>query len=343
MGYTVVVVDDDSVVLKAVRGILSENDMTAVTLNSGRALFEFMKVQTPDIILLDVVMPEMDGLETLRHLRVLEEELGKEKTPVIFLTADEKISVEAKALELGAMDFIKKPFVPSVLLLRIRHCVELVSLQRHLEQKVHKKTKDYKRLSLQIVRTLAETIDAKDAYTNGHSGRVADYSKEIAKRYGYSDDAQEQIYVMGLLHDVGKIGIPDAIINKEGRLTDEEYAIIKTHPVVGSKILSAIKDMPQLAIGARYHHERYDGTGYPDRLMGKDIPEAGRIIAVADAYDAMSSNRSYRNSLSQEKVRAEIEKGKGSQFDPVFADIMLQMIDEDTEYKMREVPGEEKR
>lgn len=343
MGYTVVVVDDDSVVLKAVRGILSENDMTAVTLNSGRALFEFMKVQTPDIILLDVVMPEMDGLETLRHLRVLEEELGKEKTPVIFLTADEKISVEAKALELGAMDFIKKPFIPSVLLLRIRHCVELVSLQRHLEQKVHKKTKDYKRLSLQIVRTLAETIDAKDAYTNGHSGRVADYSKEIAKRYGYSDDAQEQIYVMGLLHDVGKIGIPDAIINKEGRLTDEEYAIIKTHPVVGSKILSAIKDMPQLAIGARYHHERYDGTGYPDRLMGKDIPEAGRIIAVADAYDAMSSNRSYRNSLSQEKVRAEIEKGKGSQFDPVFADIMLQMIDEDTEYKMREVPGEEKR
>ena len=337
MGYKVVVVDDDSVVLRAVRGILSEHGMSAVTLNSANALFEYMKVQTPDIILLDVVMPEMDGLEALRKLRFLEDELGKERTPVIFLTADEKNSAEAKALELGAMDFIKKPFVPSVLLLRIRHCVELVNLQRHLEQKVQRKARDYKRLSLQIVRTLAETIDAKDTYTNGHSGRVADYSKEIARRFGYSEENQDNIYVMGLLHDVGKIGVPDAIINKEGRLSDDEYAIIKTHPVVGAKILSAVKDMPMLAIGARYHHERYDGKGYPDKLAGKDIPEPARIIAVADAYDAMTSNRSYRKSLSQQEVRAEIEKGKGTQFDPEFADIMLQMIDEDKEYQMREL------
>lgn len=168
------------------------------------------------------------------------------------------------------------------------------------------------------------------------SYRVAEYAKEIAKRAGFNEDMQERIYITGLLHDVGKIGIPDAIINKEGRLDDDEYTIIKMHPEKGSKILRNIKEMPELTIGARWHHERYDGKGYPEGLKGDSIPEEARIIAVADSYDAMSSNRSYRRSLPKEKVRAEIEKGKGSQFDPVYADIMLQMIDEDIGYAMRE-------
>ncbi len=336
MAYKVAIVDDDSVILRAVRGILSENDMVAIPLNSGKALIEFMKTQTPDIILLDILMPEMDGLETLSRLRVLEKELGKDETPVVFLTADDNAEMETKGLELGAMDFLKKPFAPRVLTLRIQHSIELVRLQRNLESEVIKKTRENQRLSFQIVRTLAETIDAKDTYTNGHSGRVADYSKEIARRFGYSDKAQDQIYIMGLLHDVGKIGVPDAIINKGGKLTEEEYEIIKTHPVKGAKILAAVKDMPQLVTGAKYHHERYDGTGYPDGLVGTDIPEEARIIAVADAYDAMTSKRSYRDYLSQEVVKEEIKGGKGTQFDPVFADIMLEMINEDKEYNMRE-------
>ena len=341
MAYKVAVVDDDSVILRVIRGILSENELVAIPLNSGKALIEFMKVQTPDLILLDIIMPEMDGLETIGKLRALEKELGKEPTPVIFLTADYDEEMEQKGLELGAMDFLRKPFSPKVMMLRVKHTLELLSLQKNLEALVIKKTRENERLSLQIVRTLAETIDAKDTYTNGHSGRVADYSKEIARRFGYDEKAQDQIYMMGLLHDVGKIGVPDAIINKEGRLNDEEYAIIKTHPVTGARILSAVKDMPQLVTGARYHHERYDGRGYPDGLSGKEIPEEARIIAVADAYDAMSSKRSYRNSLSQEIVRGEIEKGMGSQFDPDFAKIMLDMIDEDKEYTMREVPRKE--
>ena len=142
---------------------------------------------------------------------------------------------------------------------------------------------------------------------------------------------------MGLLHDVGKIGIPDAVINKPEKLSDDEYAKIKTHPVVGARILKTIREMPKLVTGARWHHERYDGKGYPDGLKGTDIPEEARIIAVADAYDAMTSNRSYRGSMPQDQVRAQIAGGRGVQFDPVFADIMLQMIDEDTEYKMREI------
>ena len=138
------------------------------------------------------------------------------------------------------------------------------------------------------------------------------------------------------MHDIGKIGIPNEIINKTGKLTDEEYEIIKTHPSIGGDILSNISEIPNIAIGARWHHERYDGKGYPDGLKGKNIPELARIIGVADAYDAMTSKRSYRDVLSQEIVRLEIKKGKGTQFDPVFAEIMLEMIDEDKNYDMHE-------
>ncbi len=143
--------------------------------------------------------------------------------------------------------------------------------------------------------------------------------------------------MMGLLHDVGKIGISDAIINKPGRLTDEEFAAIKTHPAVGAEILKKITDLPELVIGANWHHERYDGRGYPDGIAGESIPEMARIIAVADTYDAMTSNRSYRGYLPQDHVRSEIERCRGTQLDPQFADIMLQMMEEDTDYRMREI------
>jgi putative two-component system response regulator len=336
MSYRVAVVDDDVSMIMVVRNVLTKNDMKVVPMKSGRDLLTFMETQTPDIILLDVMMPDMDGLETYTALRELEKRLGKSETPVIFLTAEDNRDIETKGLELGAMDFIKKPFVPNVLILRVTHCIELVKLKNELETEVLKKTQENNRLFLGIVKSLAAAIDAKDTYTNGHSVRVAEYAKEIAKRAGFNEDMQERIYITGLLHDVGKIGIPDAIINKEGRLDDDEYTIIKMHPEKGSKILRNIKEMPELTIGARWHHERYDGKGYPEGLKGDSIPEEARIIAVADSYDAMSSNRSYRRSLPQEKVRAEIEKGKGSQFDPVYADIMLQMIDEDIGYAMRE-------
>ena len=159
----------------------------------------------------------------------------------------------------------------------------------------------------------------------------------IAERAGYNEKKANDIYMMGLLHDVGKIGIPDEVINKPGKLSQEEYEIIKTHPVVGAKILENITEMPKLAIGAKYHHERFGGGGYPEGLMGEKIPEEARIIALADAYDAMSSRRSYRDILPQEVIREQIVSEKGKQFDPVFAEIMLDMIDEDPEYKMKEM------
>ncbi|MBR1496785.1 MAG: HD domain-containing protein [Oscillospiraceae bacterium] len=212
----------------------------------------------------------------------------------------------------------------------------LLRLEKNLENEVEIKTRENESLSLHVVQTLAAAIDAKDNYTHGHSGRVAAYTREIARRAGYSERAQNEIFMMGLLHDVGKIGVPDAIINKHGRLGDDEFSQIKKHPEMGGRILDAIREMPKLSTGARWHHERYDGSGYPDGLAGTDIPEEARIIAVADAYDAMTSNRSYRGSMEQGRVRAQIEMGKGAQFDPRFADIMLQMIDEDRDFLMRE-------
>lgn len=335
MADWVVVVDDDIMNLKIAGRILSTNNMRVTALKSGQALLDYIKEnETPDLILLDINMPGMDGFETLKKLR--EQEAGQEEIPVIFLTANDDEDSETRGLSLGAMDFIKKPFVPEVLMLRVRHIIDLIRLQRNLSQEVEKKTEENEKLFMHVVHSLADAIDAKDTYTNGHSGRVAKYSKEIARRYGYSEKAQSDIYMMGLLHDVGKIGVPDAVINKPAKLTDEEFAMIKNHPAMGSRILKNIKEMPALATGARWHHEKYGGGGYPDGLSGNDIPEEARIIAVADAYDAMSSRRSYRDVLPQEVVRGEIEKGKGTQFDPKFADIMLSMIDEDTEYTMKE-------
>ena len=239
------------------------------------------------------------------------------------------------------MDYIQKPFSAEVLLRRISRILELYHYQKSLQREVEKKTEElleknrkYVNLSTQVMTTLASVIDAKDTYTNGHSLRVAQYSLELARRMGKNSQELSEIYYTALLHDIGKVGVPDEIINKQGRLTDEEYQCMKKHPEIGATILENISEMPSISVGAHWHHERYDGSGYPDGLKGEQIPEIARIISVADAYDAMTSNRSYRKLLSQDKVRSEIECGKGIQFDPKIADHMLEMINEDRDYKL---------
>ena len=209
-----------------------------------------------------------------------------------------------------------------------------------LEQETNEKVEDMNR---KIIQALARTIDAKDRYTNGHSLRVAEYSKEIARRMGKSAKEQDTIYYAGLLHDVGKIRIPVEVINNPGKLSNEEFEQIKIHPVTSYHILKDIFDDPNIKNGAKFHHERYDGTGYPNGLKGENIPEVARIIGVADSYDAMASNRSYRKYLPQSVIRNEIKTGKGTQFDPAIADIMLDMIDEDEGYRLREVKSLQKK
>ncbi|MCR4697065.1 MAG: response regulator [Lachnospiraceae bacterium] len=338
--YKVVVVDDDIINLKLAGSILSSKGIHTTAIKSGQALLNYVDNEVPDLILLDVKMPDLDGYETLKFLR--QKDGNASTTPVIFLTADESEEAESRGLSLGAMDFIKKPFTPEVLALRVKSSLELIRLQKNLSIEVERKTEENRNLFIHVVQSIADAIDAKDAYTNGHSSRVAEYSKEIAKRAGFSNEMQSNIYIAALLHDAGKIGIRDSVINKPGKLTDEEFEEIKSHPTKGAKILENISEMPMLAVGAKCHHERYDGTGYPQGLRGEKIPQVARIIAVADAYDAMSSYRSYRNVLPQSEIVSEIKEGIGTQFDPRFAEIMLNMIEEDIDYKMKESYDESK-
>lgn len=336
----ILVVDDDAMNLRIAERILMRN-YTVSCVDSGVKALSFLQNRLPNLILLDLHMPDMDGFVVMNQLR--EDEKYRD-IPVIFLTADNDRDTEIRCFKEGALDFITKPFVAEIMIQRVHRILEHDRLQKNLQQEVEKQTfkaeerrRKVERMSLQIMRTLARTIESKDKYTNGHSTRVAEYAREIARRIGKTMKEQEDIFYMGLLHDIGKIGIPDEIINKTSRLTDEEYEIIKQHLVIGSDILKNISELPDIGIGARWHHERYDGNGYPDKLKGEEIPEVARMIGVADAYDAMTSKRSYRDVLPQEVVRSEIEKGKGSQFDPYLANVMLTMIEEDKEYRMREV------
>ena len=193
-----------------------------------------------------------------------------------------------------------------------------------------------KQIPAGFVWTLVGAIDAKDPYTAGHSERVADISVMIAKKLGKSPEEVQNVYFAALLHDVGKISIPDGILNKSGKLSDEEYEIIKTHPAKGAEILDTIYDLPDVSSVALSHHERFDGSGYPYGISGSTIPETASIVQIADAYDAMTSKRCYRDILSQDKVRTEIEKGSGKQFHPYFSEVMLNIISEDKDYNLHE-------
>ncbi len=335
----ILVVDDTDMYLQLIEKLLADK-YNVITAKSAKDASKVLEQQHIDLILLDVHMPEISGLEFLDSIK---QDPEYSDLPVILLTSDEDEETENTGFKEGAMDFIRKPFNGSIALQRISRVLELAYLQKYLTDEVELQTKKaedrrirVEKMTTQVVAALAGAIDAKDRYTNGHSARVARYSIMIGKRLGYDDELLKQLEYAALLHDVGKIGIPDEIIRKTSGLTDEEYEIVKSHPVIGAGILNKITEIPNIELGAKWHHERYDGSGYPDGLVGEEIPEVARIICVADTYDAMASKRSYRDILPQEVVKGEIEKGKNSQFDPVIADIMVDIINDDVNYELKE-------
>lgn len=202
-------------------------------------------------------------------------------------------------------------------------------------RKLEQKELTYKAIVNQSLETFAHAIDAKDRDTNGHSIRVAEYSREIARRMGMKEEEQEQIYYMGMLHDIGKIGIPDSILKKPGSLTEEEMNIIRSHPSIGGKILEDFTAIQGISDGARYHHERYDGKGYNKGLKGEEIPLFARIICVADCYDTMSSKRVYKEHQDEEYILNEFEQCSGKQFDPGIVPYMVDMIKDKTVQKIQ--------
>ena len=207
-------------------------------------------------------------------------------------------------------------------------CGAVMLYSRIKLNRMRRKQQEYKDIIDHAMLCFAKTIDAKDRYTNGHSVRVARYSRELARRMGMDEYMQDRIYYVALLHDIGKIGIPDSILNKPERLTDDEEEIMKKHPSIGGEILKDFDALADIADGAKYHHERYDGKGYCNGLSGDDIPQVARIICVADTYDAMASDRCYRKALPAEVIESELKKGTGTQFDPEVVSHMMNMIEE---------------
>ncbi len=328
----ILIVDDDKTNLTLAKQELSKYyQVTPVT--SGFQALQFLEKKSTDLILLDISMPEMDGRETMRRIRERKEWA---KIPIIFLTADSKPETESQCLSDGANDFISKPFVPQVMQSRVSRILELTELRNDLEERLMEKTKEVELVTLNAIMAIAHTIEAKDLYTSGHSNRVAKCSVAIAERLGWNEEAIKNLRYSALLHDIGKIAVPDVILNKPMALTNEEFDVLKKHPVIGGDILKGITTIPDVQLGALYHHERFDGTGYPSGKKGDEIPIEARIIAIADTYDAMTSNRAYRQALPYNVVISELENGRGTQFDPVLVELFLQMLKEDESLIVRE-------
>lgn len=332
----ILLVDDSVLNLKVAAGILRDSYKVSVV-KSGEQALQFLKIQIPDLILLDINMPEMDGFETISHIK---KDPQTSEIPVIFLTASHDSANEVKGFELGAVDFITKPFTPESMLLRINTQLELSSYRKELEKKIEEKTKHILVLEDSIIRCFCEMIECHDNETGGHVMRTVKYVKilatELAKTDKYrniiTDDYIHLLTRSAPLHDIGKIGIRDNILLKPSRLDNNEYAKIKEHTVIGAKMLETIIEDSEyndyLNMGkdmALSHHERYDGKGYPQGLSGENIPLCGRIMAVADVYDALVSKRIYRDETSHITACATIAEGRGTQFDPDIVDVFLKV------------------
>ena len=332
----ILVVDDTPTNLSFVESVLKDKYKLALAKSGERAIKYLEKTQV-DLILLDIMMEGMDGFETFEYIRKLP---MNQNTPVVFLTADINVENEIKGLNMGAVDFIRKPFVPEVMLNRIARVLQLEELMMDLEKKVEEKTKQIEQISFETIATIASMIEAKDSYTKGHSIRVSEYSARLAKKLGWGEEKIQNLKYIALLHDIGKVGIPDSVLNKPGKLTEIEYGIIKSHTTIGGDILREIETIPDVSLGAKYHHERYDGKGYPEGLKGDEIPEVAKIICICDAYDAMSSRRVYREKLPVEVILKQFEEGKGTQFDANYTDVFLELIKED-ELSVQEDTGKQ--
>lgn len=285
----------------------------------------------PDVIVIDERIPGEQAFSALRHIKfhgLLSD------VPVFFFMNSGHTAQQLMCLTEGAMDFILRPYVPAVAAQKMVRAIKQAKILHEVEAQAIDILKQYrmemqenKIIGEELVYSLVRAIDAKDEYTNGHSIRVASYGKQIALFSGKTMEYANRVYMMGLLHDVGKIGIPDNVLLKTTELTDEEYDIIKQHPVIGHGILSDIPHMPDINYGARWHHERYDGLGYPDGLKGAEIPEEARILSVADSYDAMTSIRTYRKSKGSKYAISELNKNLGTQFDPYFGRKMIELVE----------------
>lgn len=319
--HTILAVDDEQNNLSLIKRTL-RNDYNLIVASSGAEALEVVKQHGSEISLIvsDQKMPEMEGTEFFKQISENYPNIIK-----ILLTGHSNIDILIDAInECHLFQYILKPFEPEQLCMIVESGIKKFELSQTKTQIV----KDLSELFYKTIKSIAYALDAKDEYTHGHSLRVTLYSLALAKKMNLSEETLEEIETTGLLHDIGKIAIPDKILLKPGKLTDEEFAVIKKHPEMGKKLVDSIEKLNIVSSWLKSHHERYDGKGYPDGLAGEAIPISSRIIAIADTYDAMTSTRSYRKALSHEEAIEEIKRCSGSQFDPNLTELFISISDE---------------
>ncbi len=312
----ILLVEDSAHMRSLIIRLLEVKGYTVDVAVDGQDGLEKAKELHPDIIITDVMMPIMDGYQMTRAIR---EDKHLKQTPIIMLTAKTEVEARIDGLESGADDYLTKPFNLKELIARIK---SLIKNHETIKEYQNSITKNYEATT----NVLISTIDAKDHYTYGHSERVAQLMEIFAKRLDYPKEEVDKIKIISFLHDIGKIGTPENILNKEGPLTKDEFEEMKLHPVRGYKILQPIDFLKGYLENVYYHHERFDGSGYPEGLAGSSIPVESRMLSIVDSYDAMSTNRPYRNSLSKPIIIAELEENAGTQFDPTLVKIFLDII-----------------
>ena len=325
--YKVLIVDDVDENLKLVATILNKVGYVTKTAKDGLTALRLVKESRYDLILLDIMMPIMGGLETCRYLKVEPESAS---IPVIFLTASDDREALSKAYGVGGVDYIKKPFFKEELLARVNLHLKLKDYEKNLEQRVAQKTKDISDTQIQLMYALGSIAEGHSKETQLHVQRVAEFTYKLAILYGMDKKEATMVKNASSLHDIGKIGVPNDILHKESSLSNKEFKEIKKHAALGAQMLSNSK-LPLLktaSIVSMQHHEKYDGTGYPNGLKGEDIHIYGRIVAIADVFDALSFKRSYKDSWTQDEVLKYIQKMSGKQFDPLLVDIFFKNIDQ---------------
>lgn len=324
--YKIMAVDDDSGILDSLNVVLKRNGYSLTTFTNPLDAIEELKNNHYDLLLLDFIMSPLHGDQVVAELRKFDKDLY-----ILLLTGHKDLAPPLDTIkQLDIQGYCEKSDNFDQLLLLIESGLKAIEQRQTITDingELENANKKLQKAYLDIVQTIRATVEAKDSYTRGHSDRVSAYSVLLGKYLNLSEQELEIIKIGGLFHDVGKIGIPDTILLKNGKLTDEEYTEIKKHPIIGSNIIGDSEMFTNIIPFVKYHHERFDGRGYPEGLSGDSIPYMARIAAIADSFDAMSSRRVYRDSLPKDVVREEIAKNAGTQFDPDIAQVFLDLLD----------------
>jgi len=322
---TILLVDDEATIRRLLRQKLSGEGYQCQEAGDAEQALGKLRKNAFGLIILDNKMPGKSGIELLPELRI-----ANPDTAVIMATATTDIGVAIECMKRGAYDYITKPFNLEEVAFSVERALEKRQLilenniyRHHLEEKVTEQTKKIRAMSLSAITALVNALEAKDKYTSGHSLRVAAIAVVIAREMGLALETIDEMQLAGLMHDIGKIGVGEVTLNKPSSLDEEELRHLQRHPEVGQHILAPIAGDEEILRIVRSHHERFDGTGYPDGLKGDQIPLGARIIAISDAYEVMTSGRYYQTALSDEDARAELRRCKGTHFDPDIVDIFL--------------------